>query len=159
MAKRYAMTRWEPSLLQEMRDRFLGPTEALFNWPVYSWRRPATFEREYVAPLEVYERDGHTVVRLEVPGMKEEDIDVSVTDGLLTIKGEKKHEEEIKEENYYYSERSFGSFLRTLSIPKGVDESKLAATYDNGILELEIPKADEQKKEHKVVVSAKKAVD
>jgi HSP20 family protein len=157
MAKRFAVTRWEPGLLTEMRDRFLGPTEALLNWPVYSWRRPATFEREYVAPLEVYERDGQTVVRLEVPGMKEEDIDVSVTDGLLTIKDEKKHEEEIKEENYYYTERSFGSFLRTLSIPEGIDESKLAATYDNGILELEIPKVGEQKKEHKVKVSAKKA--
>ena len=159
MTKRFAMARWEPSLFQEMRDRFLGPTEALFNWPVYYWRRPGAFEGEYVAPLEVYERDGHTVIRLEVPGMKEEDIDISVTDGLLTIKGEKKHEEEIKEENYYYSEWSYGSFLRTLSIPKGIDESKLAATCDKGILELEIPKADEQKKEHKVVVSAKKAVD
>jgi HSP20 family protein len=155
MTKRFAMSGWEPSLLQEMRDRFLGPTEALFNWPVYYWRRPGTFKGEYVAPLEVYEREGQTVVRLEMPGMKEEDIDVSVTDGLLTIKGEKKHEEEIKEENYYYSERSFGRFLRTLSIPEGIDESKLTATYDNGILELEIPKVDEQKKEHKVVVSAK----
>jgi HSP20 family protein len=140
-----------------MRDRFSGPTEALFNWPVYSWRRPATFEREYVAPLEVYERDGHTVVRLEVPGMTEEDIDVSVTGGLLTIKGEKKQQEEIKEENYYYSERSFGSFLRTLSLPEDIDGSKLVATYDNGILELEIPNVGEQKKEHKVKVSAKKA--
>ena len=159
MAKRFAVTRWEPRLLQDMRDRFLGPTEALFDWPVYYWRRLATFEREYVAPLEVYERDGQTVVRLEVPGMKEEDIDISVTDGLLTIKGEKKHEEEIKEENYYYSERSFGSFLRTLAIPEGIDESKLTATYDNGILELELPKVGEQKKEHKIIVSAKKAVD
>jgi HSP20 family protein len=106
--------------------------------------------------MEVFDRDGHTVVRLELPGMEMEDIDISLTDGQLTIMGEKKHEEEIKEENYYRSERSYGSFHRTVSVPQGIDESKIDATYQNGVLEVQLPKEGEQKKERKVRVKAKK---
>jgi len=74
---------------------------------------------------------------------------------LLTIKGKKKHEQEIKEESYYCSERSFGSFRRTLSVLKGIDESKLSATYHSGVLEVLLPKV-EGKQEHKVEIKAKK---
>lgn len=156
MVERFAVTRWEPSLLQEVRDRFFRPTQALLDWPVYFWRRPLIIERDYLAPMEVFDRDGHTVIRLESPGMEMEDIDVSLTGGMLTIKGEKKHEEEIKEENYYCSERSYGSFQRTVSVPQGMDESKIDATYQNGVLEVQLPKKGEQKKERKVRVKAKK---
>jgi len=157
MADRFALTRWEPSLLREMRDRFFGPTPSLFDWPTYLWRRPLALESEYFAPLEVFDRDGRTVVRLEVPGVEMKDIDISLIDGMLTITGEKKQEEEIKEDSYYCSERSYGSFRRTLSIPRGIDESKISATYDEGVLEVELPKVGGEKKEHKVKLSTKKA--
>jgi HSP20 family protein len=106
--------------------------------------------------MEVFDRDGKTVVKLELPGIEMEDIDITLTDGLLTIKGEKKHEEEIKEENYYCSERSYGSFRRTVSVPQGIDEGKISAAFHGGVLEVELPKVDSEKKEHKVKVSAKK---
>lgn len=128
---------------------------SLFELPVCVGG-PLILEHDLLAPMEVFDRDGHTVVRLEVPGVKIEDIDISVSDGMLTIKGEKKLEEEIKEEDCYCSERSYGSFRRTLSVPKGIDGSKISATYDKGILEVSLPKLEE-KQGHKVTVKAKKA--
>jgi HSP20 family protein len=113
-------------------------------------------EREYFAPIEVFERDGQTVIRLEVRGVEMKDIDISLVDGMLTIKGEKRHEREIEEENYYHSERSYGSFHRTLLVPKGIEEGKISATYDSGVLEVLLPKFEE-KPEHKVKVKAKRA--
>ena len=93
--------------------------------------------------MEVFDRDGHTVVRLEVPGVKMSDIDIIVSDGILTIRGEKKKETEVKEENYYHCETSYGAFHRQLAIPKGIDAEKIEATYDQGVLELVLLKADE----------------
>lgn len=156
MAERFSLIRREPSFLQEMRDRLRGPTVSLFDWPLYFWREPLTVDGAYLAPMEVFDRDGKTVVKLELPGIEMEDIDISLTGGLLTIKGEKKHEEEIKEENYYCSERSYGSFRRTISIPQGIDEGKISATYNGGVLEVELPKVESEKKERRVKVSAKK---
>jgi HSP20 family protein len=95
---------------------------------------------------------------LEVPGVEMKDIDISLADGRLTIKGEKKHEEEIKEEDYYHSERSYGSFHRTLSVPRGIEEGKISATYDSGVLEVSLPKVEE-KQAQKVEIKAKKATD
>ncbi len=160
MTVKFALTRWEPfqglTPLEREADRFFSDTLGWFDWPLYLWRQPLTLKREYLVPMEVFERDGQTVVRLEVPGVETEDIDISLADGVLTIKGEKRHEEEIKEESYYHSERSYGSFHRTLSVPRGIDESKISATYDAGVLEVSLPKVEEQQ-EHKVKVEAKKA--
>jgi len=160
MADRFALTRWDPvrglTPLEREVDRLLGDTLRWFDWPLYFRRWPLTLEHEYFAPIEVFDRDGHTVVKLEVPGVEVKDIDISLADGVLTIKGEKKHEEEIKEEDYYHSERSYGSFRRTLLVPKGIDESKISATFDSGVLELSLPKVEE-KPEHKVKVKPKKA--
>ena len=133
MAERFGLTRWSPfrelSLWDREMDRFFGHTGRWFDWPVYTWRRPLALGREYFAPMEVLERDGQTVVKLELPGMESEDIDISLADGVLTIKGEKKHEEEVTEGDYYRSERTYGSFRRTLAVPTGIDEGKITATY------------------------------
>jgi HSP20 family protein len=160
MVDRFALTRWDPlrglTPLHREVARLLGDTQRWFDRPLYFRGWPLTLESEYFAPMEVFDRDGHTVVKLEVPGVEMKDIDISLADGMLTIKGEKKHEEEIKEENYYHSERSYGSFRRTLLVPKGIDESKVSATFDSGVLEVSLPKVEE-KPEHKVKVKAKKA--
>ena len=159
MAERYALIRREPFIeiapFDTGIDRFFDDALSLFDLPLYGYR-PLFTELGVLAPLEVFDSDGHTVVRLEAPGMKMEDFDISVSDGILTIKGEKKHEEEVKEEDYYCSEKAYGSFRRSVSVPKGLDESKIHATYEDGVLELILPRSEE-KKEHKVKVQTKKA--
>jgi HSP20 family protein len=85
--------------------------------------------------------------------MEKENVEVKLTDHMLTIKGEKKKEQEIKEENYYRSERSYGSFIRTLELPADVHADKVKASFKNGVLEVRLPKTEEAKtKEVKVKV-------
>jgi len=103
----------------------------------------------------MFEKEDRFVVKAELPGMKEEDIDISVTDDTLTIKGEKKSESEVKDEDYYFSECSYGSFLRYVALPSNVDASKIGANFDDGVLEVNLPKMPEVKPK-KVKVSAKK---
>ena len=93
-------------------------------------------------------------MKAELPGMKEENIDVSVIGETLTRKGERKAETETKEEEYYCCERSYGSFFRSIALPSTVDVKKIEASYSNGVLEISLPKAAEIKPE-KVKVSAK----
>ena len=95
------------------------------------------------------------MVRAELPGLKEEDIDVSVEGDTLTIKGERKAESEVKEEDYYCCERSYGSFFRSMTLPSTVDATKIEASYEDGVLEVSLPKAVEVKPK-KVAVLAKK---
>jgi HSP20 family protein len=92
-------------------------------------------------------------VKAELPGMEKENIEVNLTDHMLTIKGEKKKAEEVKEEKYYRSERSYGAFVRTLELPRDVHGDKIKATFKNGVLEVRMPKTEEAKaKEIKVKV-------
>jgi len=93
------------------------------------------------------------VVKAEIPSVEKENVRISLSDNMLTIKGETKKEEEVKEEDYYYSERSYGSFARTLSLPSKVKSDKIKASFKNGILEIHLPKAEEAKpKEIKIEV-------
>ena len=82
-------------------------------------------------------------VKVELPGMDHDNVDITLSGGVLTIRGEKKREEEEKGKDYYRSERSFGSFRRSLPIPVDVDESKIEAKFDKGILLIELPKTRE----------------
>lgn len=111
--------------------------------------------REWMPALDMYEKDGSYVVKAEIPGMKEEDVDVSVSGDKLTIRGEKKAETEVNEENYYRCERSYGSFFRSIDLPSDADSNKIEANYEDGVLEVSIPKT-EATKSKKVKVTAKK---
>jgi HSP20 family protein len=93
--------------------------------------------------FDVSESDKEIEVSAEVPGMEEKDIDVEVSAGILTIKGEKKHEEEKKEKNYYLSERRYGSFRRSFRLPDSVDEDNISATFEKGVLKVTLPKKPE----------------
>ena len=102
--------------------------------------------------VDVFEEKDDIVVKAELPGMEKDNIEVNLAAHTMTIKGEKKKEDEIKEENYYRAARSYGSFLRTLDLPKDVRD-KVKASFKNGILEIRMPKTEEAKtKEVKVKV-------
>jgi HSP20 family protein len=143
------LTRWERDMDRMMED-FFGRRMRPW-WPERWFGRE---ELELKAPaVDVYEEKDDIVVKAELPGMAKEDVEVNLTDSMLTIKGQKKKEEEIKEENYYRSERSYGSFLRTLELPREVQPDKVKASFKNGILEVRMPKTEEAKtKEIKVKV-------
>lgn len=114
-------------------------------------------ERAWLPAVDVFEKDDKFIVKAELPGMKEDDIDVSVVGNTLAIKGEKKTETEVKEEDYYRCERSYGSFYRSVPLPATVDANKIEANYEDGILEVSLPKTTAAKPK-KVAVSAKKKV-
>jgi HSP20 family protein len=110
--------------------------------------------REWLPYLDVAETKNEIVVKAEVPGLEPKDIDISLSDGLLTIKGEKKQEREEKEENYHLVERSYGSFARSIRLPNEVQSDKINASYKNGVLKIVLPKSEEaKKKEVKIKVN------
>jgi HSP20 family protein len=143
------LTRWERDM-ERMFDDFWG--RRMRPWWPERWSLPAVLEISPPA-VDLYEEKDDIVVKAELPGMDKENIEVNLTDHTLTIKGEKKKEEETKEESYYRSERSYGSFVRTLELPRDVHADKVKASFKNGVLEVRLPKTEEAKaKEIKVKV-------
>lgn len=143
------LTGWERDMDRMLED-FFG--RRVRPWWPERWFRAE--EMEVKPPIvDVFEEKDDIVVKAELPGMEKDNIEVNLTDHNLTIKGEKKKEEEVKEENYYRAERSYGSFVRTLALPKDVRADKVTASFKNGILEVRMPKTEEAKaKEIKVKV-------
>jgi HSP20 family protein len=112
-------------------------------------------DKEFTPAIDIFEKDDKFIVKAELPGLKEKDIEVSVVGDTLTIKGEKEAESEVNESNYYRLERSYGSFARSISLPSNVNPDKIEANFENGVLEVSISKFAEVKPK-KVKVSAKK---
>ena len=106
-------------------------------------------------PVDMHQTDNDLVIKASLPGFKPEDVDISKTDGTIHIKGEHKEEEETNEENYFYKERRYGAFSRSLPIPVKVKSDKAEAVFDDGVLTLTIPKAEEVKPKQ-IKVKAKK---
>ncbi|NWG02451.1 MAG: Hsp20/alpha crystallin family protein [Syntrophaceae bacterium] len=109
-------------------------------------RRRTEEAGEWYPSLDVAETKNDIVIKAEVPGMEPKDIDISLSDGILTVKGEKKREREEKEEDYHLIERSYGSFARSVQLPKGIQSDKINASYKNGVLKVVLPKSEEAKK-------------
>jgi HSP20 family protein len=109
-----------------------------------------------IAPaVDVVERDKEYEITAELPGMDEKNIEVKVSNGMLTLKGEKTEEKEEKEKDYYLSERSYGSFQRSFTIPDVVDTNKIEASFAKGVLTVKLPKsAEAQKSEKKIAVKS-----
>jgi HSP20 family protein len=93
---------------------------------------------EWAPAIDVVTDDGNLVLTAELPGVKQEDVDITLHEGVLTISGERKTEQEEERGGYYVRERRYGSFSRSLSVPEGVDESKIHASYENGVLEVTV---------------------
>lgn len=118
--------------------------------------RPRFFRREvsdlaWVPDLEIFERNGRFNVRADLPGLTKDDVKVKVDAGMLTIEGERKQESETKREGYYRSERSYGTFYRSIPLPEGSKVDQVQATFKNGVLDVTLPLAVPEK--------AAKAVD
>jgi len=95
--------------------------------------------------IDIIEEQDNVKVRADLPGIKKDEIEVAVENDVLTIKGEKKNEKEIKEKDYVRSERYYGAFHRSFTLPSAVDASKVNATYKDGVLEITLPKKEEAK--------------
>lgn len=122
-------------LLESVFDRGRMPS----RWEQPLWERFAAFEKG-MPRVDVIERDAEVVVRAEAPGFERKELDVSVTDGAVTIKGDHREERKEEEGEYVRSEISRGSFSRIVALPGEVDIDKAAATFKNGVLELTLPK-------------------
>jgi HSP20 family protein len=110
----------------------------------------------WVPPVDIYQTDEHALVlKAEVPDMSREDIDITVEDFVLTIKGEKKFGTDVKEEQFHHVERRYGAFSRSFSLPQTVDAGKVSAEYRNGVLTVRLPLREEAKpRQIKVDVAA-----
>ena len=126
-------------LWQEMNRYFSLPFRA------GSIGRMGLLDGTWTPAVDIFENRDNILVKAEIPGMEKEDLDVTVKDNVLVIKGEKKKESEVKEEGGVRSERYYGYFNRTLPLPAYVDAANVKATYKNGVLELTLPKKEEAK--------------
>jgi HSP20 family protein len=99
----------------------------------------------WAPPVDIFESKDHLVLRAEVPGVQKEDMDVRIENGVLTLHGERKQDPDVREENAHRTERVYGAFTRSFSLPTTVDASKVSATYKDGVLEVTVPKAETAK--------------
>ncbi len=95
--------------------------------------------------MDLVEGDDHFLLKADLPGLSEDDVTIEVQDNVLTISGERKHEDERKERGFYRIERSFGRFSRSLTLPEGVNADAISASFDKGVLEVRVPKPEERK--------------
>ncbi|MBI4187918.1 MAG: Hsp20/alpha crystallin family protein [Chloroflexi bacterium] len=130
-----------PTNLIDDLDRWVGET-----WE--SWT-PASASVDHIHPRgDMYEWKDELVMKVELPGIAKEDIDISLEGDCLTIKAEKKQESLAEDATYYGCERYYGKYYRTVTLPYHVDYDKISTTYENGLLEIRLPKAEEAKTKH-----------
>ena len=127
-------------------DRFPSLRDEVNRLFDFSWPSAATGTSQGWSPtLDVFDDKDAFVVQAELPGLKKEEIGVALRDGVLTLSGERKQEREKKEGDTFRSERSFGKFTRSVTLPAAVDATKVVASYQDGILTVNLPKAEEAK--------------
>ena len=150
-----AMIRWEPfremMTLRNAMDRLF---EESFVSPSRLWPEVGVGE----LAIDMYQTANDVVVKAALPGLKPEEVDISITGDTLTIKGERKEEQEVKQEDYFYKEHRYGGFSRSIAIPVQVKSDKAEALFENGVLTLTLPKAEEIKPKQ-IKVKAKPAIE
>lgn len=148
------MQRWEPfkemMTLRNAMDRLFD--ESVIRPSVYLYGSDATIA------LDVYQTANDVVVKASLPGYKPEEVDISVTGDTVSIKGEHQEEKETQEENYWLKERHVGSFARAITIPTEIRSEKTEASFENGVLTLTLPKAEEVKPKQ-IKIQAKPAIE
>ncbi|MBS0182909.1 MAG: Hsp20/alpha crystallin family protein [Nitrospira sp.] len=138
------LVRWDPFReLEEVSDRlnrmFARPAAARTNG------KETMIVADWAPSVDISETEGEYQIKAEIPDVKKEDVKVTVEDGVLTIQGERKHEKEEKGKKFHRIERSYGSFVRTFSLPDVIDEEKVKAEFKDGVLNLHLPKSEKAK--------------
>jgi HSP20 family protein len=146
---------WQPFKEIEEIDRRLGNVDRRPAWRTM-WNHMPSEEMIWAPTVDVVEKADKFVVKVELPGVKENDIDVTITGDTLTISGEKESDSEVNKKGYYYSESSYGSFSRSVTIPSIVNVEKIAANCEKGVLEITLPKISDVKPKKVQVVAKKK---
>ncbi|HEY2769177.1 MAG TPA: Hsp20/alpha crystallin family protein [Solirubrobacteraceae bacterium] len=148
-----ALIRWEPvrelNTIQSEMNRLFN---TFFDTPTTTNGAGNRNFRRWIPAMDLVETEKDFVLRADLPGLSEEDVQIELEDNVLTIKGERKAEHEERKEGYYRVERSSGAFSRSLTLPEGVDAEAVEASFDRGVLEVRIPKP-EQRKPRKVAIS------
>ena len=144
-----ALVRWDPA--REV-DSLQGEVNRLFDSFFGSGSRSGNGAlRRWIPSMDLVESDNDLVLRADLPGMSEDDVQIEIKDNVLTVSGERRSEHEDKQESFYRAERSFGHFARSLTLPEGVDPDSVQATFNNGVLEVRVPKPAERKP-HRVAI-------
>jgi HSP20 family protein len=150
------MIRWEPFReMTSLRDAMDRLFEDSFVRPSLFWADGGRGQ----LPIDMYQTDNDVVVKASLPGFKPEEVDISVTGDTLTIKGEHQEEQETKDENYFYRERRYGTFSRSIPIPATVKSDKAEAVFEDGVLTLTLPKAEEVKPKQIKVKASNKMIE
>jgi HSP20 family protein len=137
-----ALVRWEPA--REV-DSLQSEVNRVFDAFFGGAGNGGTRARRWVPAMDLVETDEHLVLRADLPGLRKDDVNIEIKDGALTVSGERRAEHEEKSEGFYRIERAFGGFSRSLTLPDGIDADKVDASFDNGVLEVRIPKPAERK--------------
>jgi HSP20 family protein len=138
------LIRWNPwKEMVSLRDRM----NMLFNDTLF---RPEPREDDVAMGLwypsvDMFDKEDKIVIKAELPGLEKKDISVELKNGVLTLKGERKYDNEVKEENFYRRELSYGRFIRSFTLPAEVDADKITAEFKNGLLTVEVPKSEAHK--------------
>jgi HSP20 family protein len=140
-----ALVRWEPvreltSLQNEMNRLFT----TFFDTPATGEGNGNSLRR-WIPPMDLVETEDHFVLKADLPGLDEADVNIEVEDNILTVSGERKAEHEDKREGYVRVERAYGSFRRSLTLPEGINAEAVTASFEKGVLEVSIPKPEERK--------------
>lgn len=144
------ITRWSPLHDMTTLHNRLSALLQDFAEPTAESDSPAA---SFTPPVDIYEDAQKLVLKLEVPGIREEDLDIRLENQTLTVRGERKFEKEEKQENFHRIERRFGSFVRSFTLPTTVDTEKVQASFDAGVLSIEVTKrAEAQPKKIKVSI-------
>ncbi len=145
-----ALIRWEPA--REL-GTLQGEMNRLFNTFFDTPPQPHNGgARGWIPAMDLVETDSDFVLRADLPGLAEDDVNIELEDNVLTVSGERKAEHEARKEGYYRIERSSGAFRRTLTLPEGVEPDSVKANFDRGVLEVRIPKP-EQREARKVAIA------
>jgi HSP20 family protein len=147
-----ALARWTPmGNLRSFQDEVNHMFEQFFRggngeeagWGVRTW----------APPVDLYETDDALILKAELPGASKEDLSIEVRQNTLILRGQRKHEAEVKDEQYHRMERAYGAFQRSFMLPTVVDQGKVQATYKDGVLELRLPKSEAAKPKRIVIQS------
>ena len=139
------IVRWEPfrgllSLQERMNRLFEESARGLNRGQEEDWTMGA-----WAPPVDIFEQGNDVVLKAELPGVDPKDVDIRIENNVLTLKGERKLEDQIKQESYHRVERSYGSFTRAFTLPSTVDTGNVKANYKDGVLRITLPKREEAK--------------